>query len=181
MTPVRWISLAAVIGSIVLAIHAVDARLSPLAAAPRFELSDGAPSIDELVARLMAGLEAKDKAAVDRCRVTKTEYVDFVLPGAGAVGDPPRHYNDQMNDYAWGTLNGKSIYFRANLIDAYGGHHYRIKGYEFRKGIHDYAWYRAHQRITIFLQAEDGNDTVLHTGSIIEVDGKYKFISLIND
>lgn len=181
MIPVRWISLLAVIGSLFLAIHAVDARFSALPAPGRFELSDGASSIDELIARLMVALEAKDKASVDRCRVTKAEYIDFVLPGAGAVGDPPRHYNDQMNDYAWGTLNGKSIYFRANLMNDFGGHHYKIKGYEFRKGVHDYAWYRAHQRITIFLEAENGHDAILHTGSIIEVNGKYKFISLIND
>src|SRR5215471_15022282 len=100
MTPVRWISLVVVIGSMALALHAVDARLSPLPAQTRFELANGSPSIDELVARFMTALEAKDKVAVDRCRVTKSEYIDFVLPGAGAVGDPPRYYNDQMNDYA---------------------------------------------------------------------------------
>ena len=148
---------------------------------PGCELSNGVSSIDELVRDFLAALEAKDKDAINRLLITKAEYLDFVLPGAGAPGDPPRHYTDQLNDYAWGTMYGKTIYFRANLIDQFGGHHYELKGYSFRKGTHDYAWYRAHQRIKIDLVAENGNDAELYTGSIIEVNGRFKFISLVND
>jgi len=148
----------------------------------RYELVDGAPSIDDLVQTLLAGLEAGDTDAVNRCLITKADYVDFVLPGAGKPGDPPRHYTEQMNDYAWGTMYGKTIYFRANLLERFKGKHYKVKTYEFRKGVNDYAWYRAHQRISIQLEDQDtGEITALNSGSILEVGGRYKFISLIHD
>jgi hypothetical protein len=141
---------------------------------------DGAASTDELAQRLMSALEAKDKEALDKLLITKSEYVDFILPGSVPVGDPPRWYGDQMKDYAWGTMYGKTIYYRANLIDQFGGHHYKIKSYEFRRGVHDYAWYRAHELIKINLEAENGHEAFLQAGSVAEVDGRFKLISLIN-
>jgi hypothetical protein len=163
-------------GSVGFVVHSAASLRRP------FVLVDGERSIDALVQKLLAGLEAGDKDAVNRCLITKTDYVDFVLPGAGKPGDPPRHYTDEMNDYAWGTMYGKTIYFRANLLDRFAGKHYQVKAYEFRKGVNDYAWYRAHQRISIQLEDQDsGEVTALNTGSVLEVDGRYKFISLITD
>lgn len=171
----RIVALLLVFGTAAFAVHASDALPRP------FVLQGGTNSIDELVTKLLDGLQAGDKDAVNRCLITKADYLDFVLPGAGKPGDPPRHYTDVMNDYAWGTMYGKTIYFRANLIDRFKGKHYKIVKYEFRKGTNDYAWYRAHQRISILLEDEDGSQAALNTGSILEANGRYKFISLIND
>ena len=56
-----------------------------------------------------------------------------------------------------------------------------MKEYTFRKGVHDYASYRTHERISVLLETEDGRETSFNAGSIVEVNGKYKLISLIND
>lgn len=178
----KILPLMTLLGVFGLVAFVVQASLPP-APPPqsKFVLADGASSIDELVNRLVAGLAAGDRQQVDSCLITRDEYVNFVLPGAGKPGDPPRQYTEQMNDYAWGTLYGKTIYFRSNLLHAFEGGHYKVKAYEFRKGVRDYAWYRAHQRISVLLETEDGGEKALNTGSIVEVDGKYKFISLIND
>ena len=175
MTFLRIVALLFVVGLSALAVRASAPQAS------KEWLADGASSMDELVNRLVSALGERDRKQVDSCLITKDEYAKFVLPGAGKPGDPPRHYTDQMNDYAWGTMYGKTIYFRANLLDSLGGRKYRVKAYEFRKGVHDYAWYRAHERISILLETEDGQEKTLNTGSIIEANGKYKFISLIRD
>jgi hypothetical protein len=171
----RIAALLLVFGAVAFAVRAAASLPKP------FVLVGGAASMDELVKQLVDGLQAGDKEAVNRCLITKADYVDFVLPGAGKPGDPPRHYTSEMNDYAWGTMYGKTIYFRANLIAEYTGKHYKVKSYEFRKGSQDFAWYRTHQRISILLEDEDGKETALNTGSILEVNGRYKFISLIKD
>jgi hypothetical protein len=168
-------ALLAILAAVVFAVRASASLPKP------YTLEGAAPSIDVLVSQLVDALESGDKEAVNRCLITKQDYVDFVLPGAGKPGTPPRHYDDRMNDYAWGTMYGKTIYFRANLIDSMRGKHYTVKDYHFRKGVNDYAWYRAHEQISILLVDDSGSEKPLNTGSILEVNGRYKFISLVND
>lgn len=171
----RPVALLAILVAVAFAVCAAASLPKP------YTLAGGAPSIDVLVNQLVEALESGDKEAVNRCLITRQDYVDFVLPGAGKPGDPPRHYDERMNDYAWGTMYGKTIYFRANLIDSMKGKHFKVKDYRFRKGVKDYAWYRAHEQISLLLVDENGSERALNTGSILEVNGRYKFISLVND
>jgi hypothetical protein len=142
---------------------------------------DAVSSKEELAQRLLDALEKKDLQGLRRLRVTETEYKDFVLPGSVEVGQPLRKYPPDIADYAWKTLDTKSLYYERYLIHGSGGEHYQIKDMTFDKGVADYATYRAYRQLRLALTKKDGAPGELATGSIIEVDGQYKFISFIRD
>lgn len=50
----------------------------------------------------------------------------------------------------------------------------------FAKGVTDYATYRAYRQLRLAVTS-DGSPAELATGSIAEVQGRYKFISYIRD
>ena len=55
---------------------------APQAAAPHPPLSGGASSVDDLLAKFVAAIEAKDVAALDALRVDETEYRKIIMPGS---------------------------------------------------------------------------------------------------
>jgi len=141
---------------------------------------DAASSKEELARWLLEALERKDLKALRRLRVTEAEYKDFILPGSVEVGQPPRTYPPNIADYAWKTLNTKSLYYERYLLTQVGGKHMEYKDMSFAKGIADYATYRAYRQLRLAV-IENGSPAELATGSIIEVGGKCKFISYIRD
>jgi len=150
-------------------------------AADRF--TNGAASVDALVARFLEALAAKDKDTIRGLRVTETEYLDIVLPGSREPGRPPHEYDhhDQASRYFWSVLDTKSVYTEANLIAAWGGEPLKLKSIKYRKGTKEYAGYRAYKQLSLMLERKDGTEDELRIGSIAEVDGQYKFISYVRD
>jgi hypothetical protein len=142
---------------------------------------DGAASPDELIAEFLDALANKDAKALRRLRVDREEYVDLILRGNVAVGEPLRSWPDDVNEYWWSVLHTKSVYYEANILAGYGGHHYRLKHYEWTKGTKEYATYVAYKQIQITVEDEQGEERVIRTGSIAEVNGRCKFISFIRD
>lgn len=146
-----------------------------------FKLADASPSIDDLIARLMDALAKNDAAAVDRLRVTETEYRTFFLPGAGDPGQPARVYDDGSSQFAWSKMNTNSTYALAGIMRDYGGHTFAVKEVKYLKGRKDYAWYTAYRTAGLTLEDESGKRGELVLGSIVEVDGQFKFMSLLGN
>jgi hypothetical protein len=143
------------------------------------QLSNAATSIDELVDRFLRAVEAGDDHAVEALRVTEDEYRQIILPGSVEPGQPPQRFRDQESEYFWGVLNGKSLYSRANMMHGYGGKKFKLKHIGYQKGIREWAGYTAYEKLILTLEADDGQQVVLPTGSIAEVGGLYKFVSFI--
>ncbi|HYR96283.1 MAG TPA: hypothetical protein VEM57_06065, partial [Candidatus Binatus sp.] len=75
----------------------------------------------------------------------------------------------------------KSVYSEANILAGFGGHHYRLKHFDFTKGSRQYATYTAYKQVQVTVEDEAGTEKDIRTGSIAEVNGRYKFISFIRD
>lgn len=177
--------LVAILGVVVTAIlsgTAVDgSHVAPRGAAPHPPLSGGASSVDELLGEFLATLEANDRDALERLRVDETEYRKVIMPGSVEPGQPPQRLSEAADEYFWQSLNGKSVYYRQHILSGYGGRKYRIANVKWLKGIRDYAWYRVYDRLALTVVDEDGVEHVIDTGSVAEVDGRFKFISFIRD
>jgi hypothetical protein len=156
---------------------------SQAASAPAMKLTGGAPSLDDLVARFLDALQKKDKDAIHRLRITQDEYLDIIMPGSVDAGKPLRQYDhrDQASMYFWSILDTKSVYTEANLIAEFGGAPLKLKSVKYRKGVKEYATYKAYKQLSLVLEHGDGSDDELRIGSVAEIDGQYKFISYVRD
>jgi hypothetical protein len=155
---------------------------SPVTRPEHFKLSDGAPSIDALLRRVLDALVAKDVQALHRLRVTEREYRSFVLPGAVEKGQPPQNLDEQSSQFAWDMLNTKSLYAGQAIITNFGGRHYTLEGRSIRQG-------PASVRLVpppttppvLTLQDDAGGMRELTLGSIADVDGQFKFVGLLGN
>jgi hypothetical protein len=147
---------------------------------PRVE--DGAASLDELIARFLEAVRAKDRGALEELRFTEEEYRRVILPYYDvARGQPPQRISEKASKYFYDTMNTKSYYHRENILNRFGGTPFTLKGHRFGKEIQKFAEYTAYPRITLTLVDASGEEIDLATGSIAEVDGHYKFASYIRD
>ena len=144
-------------------------------------LVGGASSIQELLDQLIAGLEASDRGALSALRVSEDEYRNVIVPGSVKPGEPPQILSEEASEYFYGVLHGKSQYNRNALLREYGGKKLEVKSYSFEKGEKQYANYKAYRRLEMEVVDEEGKFFELRTGSIAEVDGRFKFISYIRD
>ena len=162
---------------------AAAAVSTPAARSARSEhaLLEGATSIDDLVGRFLEALGTKDRQALRALRVTREEYVDVILPGSVAEGQPLRKWPSQVNEYFWSVLHTKSAYSEDNILAAFGGRHYKVKSIRYRKGTQKFEAYTAYKQLEVAVQDDEGVEREIRTGSVAEVNGRYKFISFIRD
>ncbi len=153
----------------------------PRAARPPISLSGGASSVDELLGKFVAALEANDRNALEALRVGEVEYRKLIMPGSAKPGDPPQKLSPTADQYFWESLDTKSVYSAQFLIGTFGGRRYRIKDVAWLKGIDEYLWFRCYDRLELTLVDDAGEEHVIDTGSVAEVDGRFKFISYIRD
>lgn len=141
-------------------------------------LQNGASSVDELLDRFLAALEKEDMASLNGLRVTKSEYLDIIVPGTVEKGKPPRQISEKPKEYFWGTMDFKAREFAKILTQRYGGRHYSRHQLRYTDPPKEYAWYNAWGQVRLDLTSGE-EDKVYHleTGWIVEVDGQYKFMS----
>ncbi len=142
------------------------------------KFSGGAPSVNALLDEFMIAVEQRDVDALHRLRVTKHEYQGVIVPGFVPKGHPPRVISDKPREFFWELSDTKSRYFAKELVDRFGGRHYVERRLSYTKGIKEYAWYTALGEVELVLRtANDPDPFRLRTGTIAELDGRYKFIS----
>ena len=179
---------ALLIGSIILipagflAAGGPDSRDGSVVPASVSGTFDGAASSQrDLVDALLRALQRKDEHALRRLRVTEAEYRDVIIPGTVPPGQPPRSLTAAWKDYAWANLNDRSTAYERLLIAEYGGQDLTVEEVGFEDGEQRYAGYTAYRQLRLKLRNADGVERELRTGSVVEVAGKYKFISFIRD
>ena len=162
-----------------------DAQASTPPAAPErpahFALVEGAPSIEALIDRLLVALANNDTEGLHRLRVNEHEYLGFVLPGGGKPGQPAQVYDDSVRQFAWQKVDTNSKYAAASIIRGYGGHTYKVKEVKYLKGRQESAWSTAYKTVSLRLEDESGREGELVLGSIADIDGQFKFISLLGN
>jgi len=154
---------------------------APRGVRPPLPLSGGASSVDELLGKFVQALGANDRTALEALRVNEREYRQVIMPGSAKPGEPPQKLSPAADEYFWESLNTKSVYSGQFLLSHFGGKRYQIKDVAWLKGIDDYLWFRCYDRLELTLVDDAGAEHVLNTGSVAEVDGRFKFISYIRD
>jgi hypothetical protein len=152
------------------------------ASVPPSGLANAYASADALIDGMLRALERDDPDALRRLRVTETEYREIILPGSVREGRPLRRYPRDIADYAWGSLATRSFYHEQALLHGHKGRHFIVKAVEYDKGVERYANHTAYKQLRLTLEEPaTGKEVKLATGSIVEIDGRFKFISFIND
>jgi len=143
------------------------------------ELTGAAASQNELIERLLTTLSAKDLDALHALRATESEW-KAMFAWQVPVGASPRVTRADVQDLAWRMLDTKSLYYERYLIERYGGRRWDVEAVSFPKGTDEWAGYRAHRQLRLDL-VDDGDEVELATGSIVEIDGRFKFGSFVRD
>jgi hypothetical protein len=145
------------------------------------QLTDAAPSVDELVERFLSALAARDRLALERLRVSEREYLKIIFPGNVEPGARPQHMPADKARFFWDLMNTKSAYGAQHLLNQFGGQRYRVKEVAYAKGTRKYAGFTAYEQLRLTLEDEGGQERELRTGSIAEVHGSFKFVSFVRD
>lgn len=154
----------------------------PQVAMSHAALAGGAASVDDLVASFLAALRRGDPAGVEALRIGRDDYLDVILPGSVEPGEPLQPVDRaKAGPYWWEYLSERSDLHRDELVRDFGGRDLQLVGFRFAKGTRQFANHVAHRRLVIELRGADGETRDLQTGSIAEVDGRFKFISFIRD
>jgi hypothetical protein len=145
---------------------------------PPIEFSGGAPSIDGLIDNFLDAVERKDSDAMHRLRVTKDEYLLIIVPGTVDEGQPPRQISEEPREFFWKLTDRKSRYAADAIVDRFGGRHFAGHDLRFSKGTTRYLWYTVRGQVRLNLHLPDDPSAYeLRTGSIAEVNGRYKFLA----
>lgn len=144
------------------------------AGAPR--LSDGAGSLDALTEAFAAAVVAQDTAAMHALRVTEREHTELLWP------EFPASRNNYSAEFAWENLDRSSVKDAARIAADAGGAPRQVIGTECRRGIAEYETFRIHGDCWVVWETPDGGrDTVKLFGSVVEMDGRYKVVGIIED
>jgi len=156
----------------------IDAAPAAGPAGPPITFTDGALSIDALIAEFLDAVEHKDEAALHRLRVTKQEYQQIIVPGTAEKGQLPRQISEMPREFFWSLTDRKSRYAAENILQNFGGLHFTSHDVRFTKGVNEYLWYTAYGQVRIDLRRPENPDVMhLKTGTIAKVDDRYKFLA----
>jgi hypothetical protein len=148
-------------------------------APPQAQLIGGYKSIDELVDAFLERLAENDRAGLELLRLSESEYRTIVLPGSVPVGHAPRDFPEQTSQYYWELMDTKSRYFLADIVGRWGGKTLKRQAIKFRKGKRTYAWYKAHEKLSIKVLDANGEEAEVSTGSVVEFRRRFKFVSFV--
>lgn len=182
MTNARRLVLAAVVAALLLALRAGAPSRRPDTDAPavgRAALSDAAPSVEALVGRFLEALATGDRETLERLRVSEAEYRGIIVPGSVAPGEPPQLLSEEASRYFWQDLDARSTYSRNDLLRRFAGKPLALVDYRFDKGTRRFANHTAHRRLVVNARDGHGEPVEIRTGSIVDVDGGFKFVSFV--
>jgi len=148
---------------------------------PRPGLRHASGSVEDLIERLLSALEARDRKALSQLRVDKAEYLRLILPGTAQPGEPAKRYSSNLRRFAWDMLDSKCKFWESTLLNTFGGKDLTVDSFDYREGVKEYAGYTAYRQLELQLRDATGEVQELRTGSVVEIDGRYKFISWVRD
>ncbi|MDX2168474.1 MAG: hypothetical protein SF182_15475 [Deltaproteobacteria bacterium] len=150
----------------------------PTGSRPPISFTAGAPSVDALIDELLDAIARNDKDAMHRLRVTKDEYLQIIVPGTVEKDQAPRQLTEQPREFFWSLNDRKSRYAADSILARFGGRTPLSHQLRFSRGTTEYLWYTARGQVRLDLTFADAPlPEELRTGTIAEVDGRYKFLA----
>jgi len=109
---------------------------------------------------------------------TSDEYLQIIVPGTVEKGQAPRQITDIPRQFFWSLNDTKSRYAADAILDRFGGRHADAHTLRFSRGTTEYLWYVARGQVRLDLRFPDEPlPQELSTGTIAEVNGRYKFLA----
>ncbi len=173
------------VGSVSSLLLLVVAAVVMTSCAARYQLTNTAPSIDEIGRTVLAALYENNFKKLDAMRITEKEFRELIFPGL-PIGKI-KQWQDQY-DFVWGDVNTKSRYGLRTVLARYGGKKFHYVKTIFKKKVTTYETsgntpftkqtYKAHEDARIIAKDETGKEVELKLfGAIIEYRGAYKIMS----
>ena len=131
-------------------------------------------SPDQLGNAVVDALNAKDIEALNRLRVERAAYLDWIWPAFPASRPP----NNFPGDFAWSNLNRKCNTGMKKWIARYGGYDLKFVGIRFDQRSETYDGFQLLRGTVLTLQNTAGEKRELEIlGSVVVKDERYKLLS----
>ena len=131
-------------------------------------------SPDQLGLAVVDALNQKDIEALNRLRVQREEYLDWIWPAFPASRPP----NNFPGDFAWSNLNKKCNTGMQKWIARYGGHDLKFVSIRFDQSRETYDGFQLLRGTVLTLQNTTGAKGELEIlGSVVLKDERYKLLS----
>jgi hypothetical protein len=142
----------------------------------------GLPSEEALLDKFVAAVSAKDKAAMDRLRVSELEYRNVIIPGSAPVGKTMQGpLSDRKFNYFWSMLDKRSRDYADVIVHEFGGRHWQRVRHWYAEEPKQFSGFRALGETRIAVVDDEGNQGTIRTGAVANVGGRYKFIGFQYD
>ena len=137
-------------------------------------LQNSLDSPDQLGLAVVDALNQEDIEALDRLRVQRTEYLDWIW-SAFPASRPPSNF---PGDFAWSNLNQKCNIGMKKWIAHYGGQNLKFVGIRFDGPQETYDGFQLLRGTVLTLQNSAGQKQELKIlGSVVVKDNRYKLLS----
>ena len=131
-------------------------------------------SPDQLGLAVVDALNRKDIEHLNRLRVQREEFLDWVWP-AFPASRPPSNF---PGDFAWSNMNKKCNTGMKKWIARYGGHNLKFVGIRFDRPSETYDGFQLLRGTVLTLQNAAGEKRELKIlGSVVVKNEKYKLLS----
>lgn len=147
---------------------------------PRVDtLSGGAPSLEALVSRFTAAVEARDSAALRAMALDRAEYAWIHFPSLQRLNPG---MNNMRPDVMWMLLEEEGRKGMTRVMRRLGGGEARFGGWRCEDAPQVEGALRYWHACTVEVVAPDGSSAAMQLfGSVVEQDGRYKVVSWAND
>ena len=131
-------------------------------------------SRDQLGLAVVAALNQEDIEQLNRLRVQRTEYLDWIWP-AFPASRPPSNF---PGDFAWSNLNQKCNIGMKKWISRYGGQDLKFVSIHFDRPQATYDGFQLLRGTVLTVQNATGKKQELKIlGSVVVKDNRYKLLS----
>ncbi len=131
-------------------------------------------SPDQLGLAVVDALNREDIAQLNRLRVQREEYLDWIWP-AFPASHPPNNF---PGDFAWSNLNKKCNIGMKKWIAHFGGVNLKFVAIRFDQPKETYEGFQLLRGTVLTLQNAGGEKRELKIlGSVVVKDGRYKLLS----
>ena len=131
-------------------------------------------STGQLGLAVVNALNRKDIEHLNRLRVQREEFIDWIWPEFPA-SRPPSNF---PGDFAWSNLNKRCNIGMKKWIDRYGGHNLKFVDIRFDRPSETYDGFQLLRGTVLTLQNAAGEKRELKIlGSVVVKDNRYKLLS----
>ena len=145
----------------------------------RTPLDGGYGSPEELIDTMLAALERRDTATLERLLITEAEWDAIIYPEMGLHYPDARDKRPEIADLFAELHRGSTRKGMLRALRDYGGRSLRRTALTFAGASHDYISYTTREGTEIVVAPHDGDapETLRFAGTIVAKDGRHKLLA----